>query len=253
MRLVSLIHHPNDFVFPEDVTTSFRRRLSFMYWVGSDLRTARTVTLSDERKRTSEEFLRQLLQGFVVCTVTAHLLTHEPSFGLLNKTSVLKLVWRWFISFGFFYNSLLMVDVVYNFPLLTASIVVQPMMDRPLMSSSLREFWAVRWDRAVQMMLKDSVYSPLRRYCGCSSSVAVFGTFMASGALHCYGIMCGGCFDLKLCASIFAFFSVQPLLLYLESITENKFSLTWILVVASPLFLEPVCKLFELQQMKGSR
>jgi hypothetical protein len=234
---------------PEDFEGSdFRKRLTFVYWIGSDLRTARIIKDAEEQKEVFGHYAWQLVQGLSCCSIAVHLLTHDATLGILAVDSWSFRVWRWLLSFGFFYNSLHMVDVVYNFPLLSESICVEKMMNNPLMSTSLKDFWAVRWDRAVQMMLKDCAYIPLRK-CGCSRGAAVAGTFFASGVLHCYGIVCGGIYDFWLCGSILAFFCVQPLLLSLETMltgeAETSVNLTWTLVLASPFFLEPVCALFE--------
>jgi hypothetical protein len=231
--------------------SEFNRRIAFMYWVGSDLRTARVITDPTERKKLFYHYAWQLIQGLSCCSVAVHLLTHDATLGILEKNSWTFKTWRWVLSLGFFYNSLHMVDVVYNFPLLSESIGVEMMMNNPLASASLRDFWAVRWDRAVQMMLKDVAYIPLRK-CGCSRGTAVAGTFFASGVLHCYGIICGGIFDFWLCGSILAFFCIQPLLLSLETALDGgtgTAGLAWTLVLASPFFLEPVCALFEAIEM----
>jgi hypothetical protein len=266
MRLVSIIRKPDDFWVDGD-KDNFRRRLAFMYWVGSDLRTVKRVKDAATKRMLTMEFLTQMGQGLLLCSVTSHLLMHDASLGFAIQTQQLPttnpgsmflgidlsvldapglalLIWRWLLSFTFFYNSLLMVDVVYNFPLLFESMQVEPMMNQPLSSTSLQDFWAVRWDRAVQMMLKDSVYVPMRR-CGCSREACVCGTFVASALLHCYGIMCGGTDDAWLCASIVAFFCIQPPLLFIENAGKGKRNLAWTLIAASPFFLQPVCKLFE--------
>ena len=122
---------------------------------------------------------------------------------------------------------------------------VEPLMNDPFQSLSLREFWSDRWDRAVQMILKDLVYIPCRRR-GLSRDTSGTCTFLASAVLHIYGVITGYGWDLQMCVSIFLFFALQPLALYLEAglvpATNHKY-LVYVLVAASPFFLEPVCNI----------
>ena len=135
----------------------------------------------------------------------------------------------------FFYNSLHMLDMIYRLPLIWAEgIVVVETHDNPIMAKNLSDFWGRKWDKAVQMMLKDVVFTPVFDRYGLQA--AVWLTFAASGVLHVYALLWGGS-SYTQCAYMLAFFLLQPLLLELDT----RFKLHWfpLLSLMAPLFLEP--------------
>jgi predicted DCC family thiol-disulfide oxidoreductase YuxK len=64
----------------------------------------------------------------------------------------------------------------------TAGVAVQPIMRSPLLSTSLREFWAIRWNNAFHELAFRFVYRPARRIVG--TTFAPLGVFIASGLIH---------------------------------------------------------------------
>jgi len=237
MRLFQILTRPADFE-----GASFRCRLAFSYWIGTDLRTATVMRTATERSAHTRMYALRLVQGVSICTVSQLLLTSDRPELILP--SLLLKPWKWTLCLAFFYNSLLMLDVVFALPLaLAEGVRLDPMMVKPFQSVDLQDFWANRWDRAIQTLLKDCAYVPLRKL-GCSRDVAVIGTFVASAFLHTYGIVLGGCYDLRLLGSMMAFFCLQPVLLKLEAWTKVRQPVLY-LASASILFLEPVCQLFD--------
>lgn len=61
-------------------------------------------------------------------------------------------------------------------------IPVQPLMDHPLRSASLSEFWGKRWNRGFRNLGHRFVFTPLKPYLGISG--AGFAVFFASGLIH---------------------------------------------------------------------
>lgn len=54
----------------------------------------------------------------------------------------------------------------------------------PFLSSSLRDLWGYRYNRLINILLKETVYIPAQTYFGCSKQVASFLAFLTSGILH---------------------------------------------------------------------
>jgi hypothetical protein len=63
-----------------------------------------------------------------------------------------------------------------------AGIAVQPIMQEPMRSATLAEFWSQRWNRAFNRLMHDHVLLPLRRQVGLPT--AVMAGFLASGLIH---------------------------------------------------------------------
>ena len=61
----------------------------------------------------------------------------------------------------------------------------------PLVSTSLREFWSVRWNPVINRLFKEGIFLPLQRY-GYGSFVCMVVAFGGSAALHWFPVMIGG-------------------------------------------------------------
>jgi alginate O-acetyltransferase complex protein AlgI len=59
---------------------------------------------------------------------------------------------------------------------------VEPIMQQPLRSRSLSEFWGRRWNLGFRRLSHDFVYLPLRARCGPGGAMLL--TFLASGLIH---------------------------------------------------------------------
>ncbi|HEV2608615.1 MAG TPA: MBOAT family protein [Xanthomonadaceae bacterium] len=120
--------------------------------------------------------------------------------------------------------------------------------DAPLLSRSVSEFWAKRWNRVVSKILHDRFYKPFAKY---GTTVALLAAFAASAALHAWliGILMGA----TCAASWAAFFLAQPLLILVERrlrVRHWRPLLGWLwtmsaLGLLSPLFTEPLLRWFE--------
>jgi hypothetical protein len=64
----------------------------------------------------------------------------------------------------------------------TVGIAVTPLMNAPIKSRSLAEFWGRRWNTAFNRVAHDLVFRPLRRRVG--AAMATMLAFLASGLLH---------------------------------------------------------------------
>ena len=209
----------------------------FLSWVGSDLRSAKAVP-ETERALLAYNGAKAKFVSLCLCT-SCHLSLEKGLPHILFADSIggayFVVASRWLLAAVFFYNSLHMLDVIYRLPLLWAQgISVVETHDDPIGSQTLGEFWGKRWDKAVQMMLNDVVFSPVREAFGFVAAVWI--TFAASGLLHVYALLWAGC-NWTLCAYMSCFFVAQPLLLQLERVVK----VPWlpVLSVTTPLFLEP--------------
>jgi len=223
--------------------TSVNQRLCFLYWIAADMRTAKFIAHPAERSILVKYFLTNAFRALCVCTVASQLLFSPP---VMLETVVEWRLCQWTLMFLFFFNSMHMLDVVYNFPLLLMEgYAVDRVMDSPLLGSdSLRDFWAKRWDRPIQSLFRDCAYLPARR-AGLTRTVSVFLAFAASGALHCYGLFLAGLRPREHASQFAAmgvFFAIQPFLIALEkSMGRNKFvSWHYALSLFAPLFFEPL-------------
>lgn len=89
--------------------------------------------------------------------------------------------------------------------------------DWPLLATSFRELWGVRYNRLVNSLLRESVFTPLQRELHVSKEVAALAVFAVSGALHahvahvCFG---GGIRD---AIYAFSFFAIHGLFCVAEA------------------------------------
>jgi hypothetical protein len=64
----------------------------------------------------------------------------------------------------------------------SAGISAQPIMQHPLQSKSLSEFWGKRWNLGFRQLSHDWIFAPLRKHFGIA--IATLGAFLASGLIH---------------------------------------------------------------------
>jgi len=123
--------------------------------------------------------------------------------------------------------------------------VIPKFNDAPLLSTSLNEFWAKRWNRVVSQILLDRCYKPFARY---GTTVALFAAFAASALLHAWLI--GMLVDATSAACWAVFFLAQPLMIFVERRLRVR---RWrplpgwlwtmlVLALLSPLFTEPLLR-----------
>ena len=204
----------------------YLQRLSFIYWIGADLRTAKQVSSSTAHRDLVKSFLCEGASALCITIIVSALLPLVRTLTPLNLA----------VLFVLFYFSLIVMDCVYNAPLLIAEkISVERVMDSPFSAKSVKDFW-VRWDKPVQSILRDSVYIPLRRRLG--APAAIMATFITSGILHSYGLVLGGC-TTGPAFSMLLFFVIQPLVMRIE--IERRWPLfVFYLLPTAPLFLYPL-------------
>jgi len=64
----------------------------------------------------------------------------------------------------------------------TAGVDAKPVMRRPIIATSLAEFWSARWNTAFNALVHDLAFRPLARRFGVTR--ATLGVFLISGVLH---------------------------------------------------------------------
>jgi hypothetical protein len=89
----------------------------------------------------------------------------------------------------------------------------------PIISTSLTEFWSVRWNPVVMKLLQNAVYIPLRRL-QVSPALCVAATFCLSGWLHAYPQYIHS-FEATDALSTAGFFALHGLLVAFERMVRN--------------------------------
>ncbi|HZI86567.1 MAG TPA: membrane bound O-acyl transferase family-domain-containing protein [Pyrinomonadaceae bacterium] len=127
---------------------------------------------------------------------------------------------------------------------------IPPLHDAPYKARSLREFWSVRWNKLVGRWLREHCYAPLagRGY----GRLALTASFVASGAIHLY--ITSVLLDVRWGLIMGALFIIQVPLLFVEDALNIRqrstiFGRIWtlgVLILLSPLFTEPVLRIFGL-------
>jgi hypothetical protein len=121
--------------------------------------------------------------------------------------------------------------------------------DNPIFSRSVQEFWSRRWNRTVSAWLDTHCFRPLARRR--LPTLGLIAAFAVSGALHGYPIWAG--LGLSPAVLITGFFLAQaPIVAVERTLTIARWPRVaqrlWtvgLLLLLSPLFVEPVLQLFE--------
>ena len=122
-------------------------------------------------------------------------------------------------------------------------IAIPAMMDAPILSRSIAEFWGRRWNRTIHEMLRDAFYRPLARRR--QPRLGVLAAFLGSAALHFWVVVFAvGPWPALVAAS---FFVVQAVLALAEDRLRVRrwrpaAARAWTLgafALSAPLFIEP--------------
>jgi len=122
--------------------------------------------------------------------------------------------------------------------------------DAPHKSRTLREFWSVRWNKIISRWLRDHVYTPLARrgY----DDAALLASFAASAAIHFY--ITSVLLNARWALLMAALFLIQGPLLWAEdalrirqrTVLVGRLWTLGLVILLSPLFTEPVLRIFHL-------
>lgn len=114
----------------------------------------------------------------------------------------------------------------------------------PILSTSLREFWGVRYNRLTNAVLRESVFEPVRALVA-SSTIAALTTFAVSGLLHVHNVVVAF-HDPRAIVPTFAFFFLHGLACSAERYLKIRLPapLGWLvtflfLIVTTPLVFGP--------------
>lgn len=129
-----------------------------------------------------------------------------------------------------------------------AGIEVPALQDRPLLSTSIREFWSRRWNRPVNGWLAEFVFTPVTARTGFTEGL--LATFAASGILHAWVFVAAVGWIAAMLAGLFFLF--QGIFVLLETAIGMRRASTglqrlWtlgLLGLSSPLFVDPVLRVF---------
>jgi hypothetical protein len=165
-----------------------------------------------------------------------------------ESTVVAHYAIRW--SLGVLFVLALFETIARSLSVISAMVGVEipALHDAPYMARSLREFWSARWNKLVGRWLRDHCYAPLakRGY----ESLALTASFAASAALHLY--IASVLLDIRWGAVMATLFLLQVPLLRAEDVLNIRRRPTvigriWtlgVLFILSPLFTEPVLRIF---------
>lgn len=129
-----------------------------------------------------------------------------------------------------------------------AGIQIPPLQDRPLLSLSIREFWNRRWNRPVSGWLDTFVFEPVAKRRG--ATVGLLAAFAASGLLHAWVFLASVGWIAAISAGLF--FVFQGFFVLVESFVDIRkashgLRRMWtlgLLALSSPLFVDPVLRVF---------
>jgi len=188
-------------------------------------------------------------------TVIAFAILSVPAFYLVRVvapahagTSGLLLRWASGLLFAYALS-----DVVYGglrTALMAAGFDVYDFHRMPVLSRTVKEFWGERWNRTVSAWFAEHLLRPLARRG--HAKLGVLASFLASATLHSYLVLVaiGGPMTLVM----FGYFVVQGAIVLLElRVRAARWTPTlghaWtvtLMVVTSPMFVEPLLRSFEL-------
>jgi hypothetical protein len=180
--------------------------------------------------------------GLLTAT-TAWLLKHSAT----SSSAVVHYAVRWSLGAVWAYCSAETLLAVLLACLHLGGVGVPKLHDNPILSRTLREFWGCRWNLVVHRMLTDHCFRPLMRLTNLGT--AVFGTFVASAALHFWVTL--PAVGLWMAVSMATFFLMQAVLVLLEQYIRvqcwhHALQRLWTVscvVVCAPLLLEPLLRI----------
>ncbi len=113
-------------------------------------------------------------------------------------------------------------------------------------TDSVARIWSVFWNRPTARLLRDGIYTPLRRVTG-SRSLASSAVFIVSGAGHTFPLRCAGV-PLLSQVMMMSFFVAQIPLLWIERRLglSGKVWSHGAIVLLSPLFVHPLLQAMKL-------
>jgi hypothetical protein len=125
---------------------------------------------------------------------------------------------------------------------------IPPLHNAPHMARTLREFWSVRWNRLIGRWLREHCYAPLARQGYGNQGLIV--SFVVSAAMHLY--ITAVLLDVRWGLVMSVLFVLQIPLLWLEDALRIRRRPAWVgrawtlslLAILSPLFTEPVLRIF---------
>jgi len=112
----------------------------------------------------------KLIAGIALLFGLARLFAHHPlAAGWIGMIGTILT-----LHFGLFY----LLSLAWR----RAGVDAQPLMNAPLLATSLADFWGRRWNAGFHILAREHVFEPLRRILGATG--ALLATFLVSGLIH---------------------------------------------------------------------
>ena len=146
-----------------------RGLLYLLAWTGMDAN-----TFLDARITAARPVLREWIEPAVKAAAGLALLCMLPPDQPLIAAAAGFLGLILLLHFGLFH----LLALLYRY----AGIAATPLMNRPLRSRSLGEFWGRRWNSGFNALVEQTIFAPMRRPFGAAQ--ATMTVFLVSGVIH---------------------------------------------------------------------
>ena len=174
------------------------------------------------QKPTSPRVQSKFLHVLKICTLwflqdTAVFLANECDLGNDSGDSVLVLYWHSVlagIAVFFALEIIYMMGTLY-LSFFDCELPSSLMHTHPLLSTSLREFWSLRWNPIICKLFKDGIYLPLRKK-EFPSFVCMIAAFGGSAILHCLPVLIGAYPQFEFSKNICLFFMLHGFFVYIS-------------------------------------
>jgi hypothetical protein len=216
-------------------SANFRNRLAYFFsWMGTQKITRRSASF-DLASLVHFIMATMVFAGAVACVNTVSAVGFE-------------LLARWFAGGIMFLAFAEMVTASHEFLTARMGLIAPGVMQSPILSTSIGEFWAKRWNRAASAL----AFRPLffAHFARRGILLALFLPFLASAVAHTLlAFMAIGHWNISIACG--AFFLLQPVLILIERrINVRRWptaaARVWTigaLTVTSPLFVEPALRI----------
>ena len=153
---------------------------------------------------------------------------------------------QWLLGVAFVYALIEAVAALVRLALGWLGFRAPPLHEDPILSRSVREFWAERWNRVISRILATHAFIPLAR--SGHPGWGLFLSFLASGIGHAYFVWVAAGFQMAIW--MLSFFLLQWLAVALESAWgverwPSGLGRSWtgtFMLVTSPLFIVPALR-----------
>eukprot|EP01080_Neovahlkampfia_damariscottae_P004724 gene4724-8308_t len=153
---------------------------------------------------------------------------------------------HWLNIFGLFLSGMYITDAIFRSIPMLFGIETKSIMNSPLLSISISEFWSNRWNSIIRNSLATVIYKPLAKRNQKDLGLAL--TFLFSGLYHVYPIFLISNHDYDAFLNslmMMGFFVVHLIIIQFEKKLNlhGRFYVYTVFFLTIPLFVEPIVKI----------